>query len=815
MPLEPRPIADIARAVVDGTAVDWPEAAAHSHPDDRRLLEQLEVVAGISALHRAGSTPAPVDGPRDTLTNAPATWGPLRVFEHIGRGACGDVYRAWDARLDREVALKLVPAKAAGGASDASSIIHEGRLLARIRHPNVVTIYGAEQVGDRVGLWMELVRGRTLGDMVRAGHQFTLVEVIRIGLEVASAVEAVHAAGLLHRDIKAQNVMRADDGRAVLMDFGTGRELRDTGSDLTGTPLFLAPEVLKGEPATARSDIYSIGVVLYHLLTGTYPVEGRSTRAVLDAHDAGERSSIRRLRPGLPARLARVIDRALDPLPELRYDSARSLGLDLQAIAAPATPVTGLGHFLAAALVVVTAGLVWQAIPASTGAATSSESPILAVLPFVDLTRDADSALIGDGLTAEVVRSLASIEGLAVRPAIAAANRGDASPDPQTAGRQLNANLVLSGSILAANGRLRVNAQLVRVADGVTVWADSISRDGIDVFAAHDEISLAIVNKLRLRMWRGQRRYQVDPDVYYQFLKARGLQARRHADNAGKAAALFEEVITRERAFAPAWAGLASTLSAVSRAVPGDVQPPRDPRLEAAAMEALRLDPLLADAHAALGILYAGDRQWARAEDSFRHALALNPSQATIHTDFVLTVLLPSGRLAEALELLAVASTVEPLSLDVRRVRALIEVDAGRYEEAMASARWVLERDPAFPFADVWLGRALVLAGRPDEALPIFERTPDRFGYLGYLYAVTGRGAEAEALAAARPDSPARQMLIYAGLGDERRAIEALERAFELNWWIAATWMDRPEMAILRGHPRLGVIKRRLGFAEP
>ena len=133
----------------------------------------------------------------------------------------------------------------------------------------------------------------------------------------------------------------------------------------------------------------------------------------------------------------------------------------------------------------------------------------------------------------------------------------------------------------------------------------------------------------------------------------------------------------------------------------------------------------------------------------------------------------------------------------------------------MASARWVLERDPAFPFADVWLGRALVLAGRPDEAVPIFERTPDRFGYLGYLYAVTGRGAEAEALAAARPDSPARQMLIYAGLGDERRAIEALERAFELNWWIAATWMDRPEMAILRGHPRLGVIKRRLGFTEP
>jgi tetratricopeptide (TPR) repeat protein len=220
----------------------------------------------------------------------------------------------------------------------------------------------------------------------------------------------------------------------------------------------------------------------------------------------------------------------------------------------------------------------------------------------------------------------------------------------------------------------------------------------------------------------------------------------------------------------------------------------------------------LADAHAALGILHAGDREWARAEDSFRHALALNPSLTTIHTDFVLTVLLPAGRLEEALQLLAVASTVEPQSLDVRRVRALIEVDAGRYDEAMESARWVLERDPAFPFADVWLGRALVFAGRSDEALPIFQRTPERFGYLGYLYAVTGRRAEAERLAEARPDSPARQMLIYAGLGDEGRALEALERALGLNWWVAATWMDRPEMAILRGHPRLGVLKRRLGL---
>jgi TolB-like protein/tetratricopeptide (TPR) repeat protein len=737
------------------------------------------------------------------------------VFDCIGRGACGDVFRAWDTRLDREVALKLIPVGSAPGAASTSSIVREGRLLARVRHPSVVTIYGAEQIGARVGIWMELVHGRTLGQLAQSTHGLSPREVARIGLELAQAVEAVHGAGLIHGDIKSGNVMLADDGRVVLMDFGTSREVQDRPGDLAGTPLFLAPELLKGEPATPRSDIYSVGVVLYHLLTGSYPVDGITARAIGDAHAAGVRSSIQAVRTDLPAGLAHVIDRALEPSPERRYESAASLGEDLRRVIAPLP--SRLGWVLTAVLCAATAGLIWQTRPTPTAdfsSASSPEPPIVAVLPFEDLSGDREGELVAEGLSAEIVRSLAAIEGLAVRPVMPGPGRENPASDERDLGRQVGANLVLSGTVSASRGRLRVGSQLTRTSDGVTVWADAIVRDGADLFSAHEEISTAIVNRLRLRVGRGQRRYDIDPDAYYQFLKARGLQARRHVDNAGAAAELFERVIARNRGFAPGWAGLASALGAFSRAVPGDVLPPRNPRMEVAAMEAIRLDPLLADAHSAMGALHARDREWAEADAAFRQALALNPSQTAIHTEFVLAVLLPMGRLAEGLELLDAASAIEPLSLDVRRVRAMMEVETGRYRQALESARWVVERDAAFPFADLWLGRALVFLGRPDEAIEIFERSPDRFGYLGYLHAVNGRRREAEALAAAHPDLPARQMLIYAGLGDIDRALAALERTMEVNWWVAATWIQRPEMAILRGHPRLLAVQRRLGLAE-
>src|SRR5688572_30768758 len=249
---------DLADAILDGTPIDW--AAAESSPDgtEQPLVSQLRILAAVAELHR-GTTPSTstlshVAPSRLVKAAAPEHWGHLRLLEQIGRGAFGEVYRAWDTRLDREVALKLLPAGPSSGDRAASAIIHEGRLLARVRHPNVVTIYGAEQISDQIGLWMEFVRGQTLEQILDERKVVGAAEAVGIGLELCRAMSAVHGAGLLHRDIKTHNVMQDECGRTVLMDFGTGRELGDAAaSDLAGTPLYLAPEVLDGQPATVQS----------------------------------------------------------------------------------------------------------------------------------------------------------------------------------------------------------------------------------------------------------------------------------------------------------------------------------------------------------------------------------------------------------------------------------------------------------------------------------------------------------------------------------------------------------------------------------
>ena len=309
-------------------------------------------------------------------------WSHLRLVERIGRGAFGEVYRAWDTRLDREVALKLLPADRSPGNRAASSIIHEGRLLAKVRHPNVVTIYGAEQIGDQIGLWMEFVRGHTLEQILDHRKVVSATEAVDIGLELCRAMSAVHGAGLLHRDIKGHNVMRAEDGRIVLMDFGTGRELDDdASSDLAGTPLYLAPEVLQRQQATVRSDIYSLGVLLYHLVTGSYPVQARTVREIRRAQERGERTAIQTARPDVPSKLARVIERAIDARPERRYESAAALGADLAALR-PRPRIGRLAYAVGAAASILAVGVGWEVAGRQAG---SSRTPGALLAGFAGL----------------------------------------------------------------------------------------------------------------------------------------------------------------------------------------------------------------------------------------------------------------------------------------------------------------------------------------------------------------------------------------------------------------------------------------------
>src|SRR5262245_23011090 len=281
---EYEPLEDLAEAVLEGHSIDWASAESSAKSPQYETVRQLRVLAGIASLHRSLADEAPARS-----EGAPDRWGRLEILERIGRGSFGEVFRAWDSKLDREVAVKLLHA---GSQAEGETALREARLLARVRHPNVVTVYDADEIDGRVGLWMEFVHGRTLEQILGARTKLDDAEVTRIGIELARALAAVHDAGLLHRDIKAQNLMQTEDGRLVLMDFGTGRELMNASSssiDGAGTPLYLAPEIFSGAPATVQYDVYSAGVLLFHLWTGGYPVRGANIQEVRAAHARGQR----------------------------------------------------------------------------------------------------------------------------------------------------------------------------------------------------------------------------------------------------------------------------------------------------------------------------------------------------------------------------------------------------------------------------------------------------------------------------------------------------------------------------------------------
>lgn len=373
---EPDPLSAIAAAIADGVPVDWvaAELRVESH-DDRRALRALRVLAGMADLNGSTSARSSVDAPSDasavqvpinwqtgdaapavdpfaspvppnTGDDAPKLWGHLELRETLGRGAFGAVYLAWDSRLAREVAVKLL--RRAPPAAVESAVIEEGRLLARVRHPNVVTVYGADTHDGVVGLWMEFIRGSTLSEIVRGQGVFGPREATIVSIDLCRALAAVHAAGLVHGDIKAQNVMREAGGRTVLMDFGAGRDLAMISDDgsmaLIGTPLYMAPEIYAGKAPSVRSDIYSLGVLTDHMVSGSFPIVAHTLADVQRAHTTNERRRLRDARPDLPASFIDVVERASHPDPTSRYGSAGAMEAALGATLGLAETTQAIAH---------------------------------------------------------------------------------------------------------------------------------------------------------------------------------------------------------------------------------------------------------------------------------------------------------------------------------------------------------------------------------------------------------------------------------------------------------------------------------------
>lgn len=827
-------IGELAGAILDGAAVDWPAADLSASATERPLLEELRLLAAVADLHRQ-APPSPSALAKEAGAPHDDTglefWGHLRLLERIGAGSFGEVYRAWDTRLDREVALKLLRVSCGADARSSDVMVREGRLLARVRHPGVVTIYDAQQIGARVGLSMELVRGRTLAQRIEQEGVFDPGEATQIGIDLCRALSAVHAAGLLHRDLKAANVMRADDGRVVLMDFGAGRELGDlvdTGS--AGTPLYVAPEVLQGQPATVQSDVYSLGVLVYHLLTGSYPVRARSLPELRQAHERRPRRSVRVERPDLPARLAAVIDRAIDPRPERRYESAAALAAALEAFRCGTRSRSWLLGAAAALLLLVTGSLLatrgdWLPATGSTPtvAATEPAGQVrIAVLPFASAGSEPDADMLREAMVEGLIGRLQTYGGASVI-STASAFSIDAMKLPLGQVRsRLGLSAVLTGTLRRSGDTIQVRARLLALPGEREIWSAQYTQPVTKIPALQHDIVSGVAGALRLKTEDDAPPWPTrDPRAYALYLRGRLALEGRTSSGAHRAVRFFEQALELDPAYAQAYAGIAEVYLHVPLWIPNVAPEEAFARAAAAADRALSLAPSLPEAHLAAAYVSASRFDWDRTEHEYRRAIELGPSYALAREQYALWLALV-GCFDEGLAQARQAQSVDPLSARANAVTAAVLRFARRYDEAIVEAQHALDLDPNYGPAFHVLGLAYQGLGRLDEAIAAYSRMGRTSGSLGHASAVAGRTDEARALVTTLEQRYADSGVgageiaqIHAGLGDVDRALEWLERATPSGAGGPATLKVAPVWDPLRSDPRFDTLLERVGLAGP
>ena len=844
-------LVSVVEAIADGLPIDWSSTdAADLTPEDRRLVAELRVLESLHALHRRqGASPGTGLPQADIATTTAATrsgWGHLQIRGILGTGGFGVVFRAWDPYLASEVALKILARDT--GIGDA--VIGEASLLARVRHPNIVSIYGADRDNGEVGLWMELIRGRTLSDIVRTQGTFGAREAALVGLDLTRALAAVHAAGLVHRDVKAQNVMREEGGRIVLMDFGAGVERAGAASQLkiVGTPLYIAPEQLDRPESTPQSDIYSLGVLLHHIVTGSYPITADNLSEAEAAHRLGQRKRLRDARPDLPTEFVQIVERAMHPDLRERYQTAGELESALghfvvrdegpTASAARGTQVdqprrrraiiAGLAAVVALGALAI-AGLLFQDSSNPIRPPTSAAGlRSVAVLPFTNMSGNPAQDYFVDGVTDLLTNRLSSIASLQVISRTSAMSfKGVNKPLAQIAAA-LNVDAIVEGSVTRDGERVRITVQIIHAATDVRLWGNSYEREVTDAFRLQAEMARTIANELRaVFSERSQRSVNqtldANPQAQEVFLRGRYLMATRNRDRLKEARALLEHAVEIDPNFALAWATLARCYTMLENT---GVLTSADAASLAthAANEALSRDPDAFEAHVALAdVLFKFEWKWVEADAHYRQAIDANGSSSFARGQYA-QFLNAAGLLDEAERQARRGELSDPLSAGTKIEVAVALYYQKRYQQALDKASEALTLDPNLAIAHVMRARALSGLGQAAEAIAEIQRSyeltkdPAALAELGRILAQAGRNSEAETIlsritAAGFDDVGASlsEGYIEAALGRRQEAIASLARAVQQRS-SRVLWMRvDPRVDSLRTTPEFQNLLRQIG----
>ena len=755
--------------------------------------------------------------------------GSYRVIEKLGEGGMGEVYLADDERLRRKVALKVLPAAVANDPDRRQRFEREIRAVSALNHPNILTLFDLGRDGDRYFMATEFIDGRTLREHLRTRGTFPLDEAIEIVVQCAEALDCAHAAGIVHRDIKPENIMIRHDGYVKVLDFGlattptpaspsdateTMRGIITSAGVVVGTMGYLSPEQARGLPIDARTDIFSLGVVFYEMVTGVQPFAGATPS---DAIASILRSDPPPIDPAVvPAsdRVNRIFAKALAKDRELRYATVVEFARDLQQLARDASDkpvaatrspwrrIAAVAGILAAVVLGVVGVQQWRGRTDADRSETASplylrDLRTLAVLPFQLLGYPDGSDHVGIGMADALIVKLAMLRQLTVRPTTAVARYQTRDADVVGIGRSLQVDAVLTGNVQRDTGRTRVTVQLIRTgrnADATAVWSDTFTTNTSDPFEVQDALAAQLVQKLALQL-NGQEqarlaaRETTNSRARQLFIEGRYLLNKRTPADTTRAAELFDRAVSEDPAYARAHFSRAAALGSLMEmgALP---QTTTLPRVREALDRALVLDPQFGEAYGLRSLLArVYDWNFDAAERDSTRAMELNPNDPSV-LQWRGVHLLALGRGDEAVALHTRAVEIDPLDMVVRTQLCRALYLNKRYDRAIEAARAVIALDASQSAAHQWLGLSMVAQGRASEGLAPLQQAAtlsksiERIGTLAYGYAKAGEAAEARKLMASITESTPTGnaylvAVVYAGLGDREQALASLERALQ------------------------------------
>ncbi len=767
-----------------------------------------------------------------------------KILEKLGGGGMGVVYKAQDLKLDRTVALKFLPPELTRDPEAKQRIIHEAQTASSLDHPNICDVHDIGETEDgQIFIVMAYYEGETLKKKIERGP-LKIEEAVYIAVQVAQGLAKAHEHGIIHRDIKPANILITSDGTAKIVDFGlaklSGRTALTKAGSTLGTAAYMSPEQAGGEPTDHRTDIWSLGVTLYEMLTGQLPFKGDYENAVLYSILNSQQEPITGLRSGIPIELERLVGKALAKDPAERYQHVDDLSADLKSM----KRTVGTGEMKRrgttaqqfrtrpAILYALSSFVAVLVILAAVYFLTPSREVFdsIAVLPLENRSGDPQQEYFCDGMTDALITELQKIKSLRIISWTSAKKYKKTEKSLPEIAKDLNVKGVVEGSVLREGDSVRITVQLVQASPEKHLWADTYDRGMRNILALHSDVARAIAQEIKVTVTQEEEKrlastHPVDPEAYQEYLKGRYHWSKRTPEDLRKAIEYFDLAIKKDPEYALAYAGMALTHATL----PEYAGLPANecfPRAEAAARRAMDLDESLAEPHLVFAyIKYHYSWDWAGAENEFKKAMELNPNHPTVHHWYQI-MLRSLGRFDEAMAEIRVAQKLDPLSLIVSVNIAENYFDMGRYDDAIDEIKKTLELDRTFPIAHLNLGLYYAQKGEIAEGTAellrvreLVKNAPYGLGGLGYLYARSGRVSEARSvidtlLVFSRQGLTTSLdiALVYNGLGDKNKAMEWLEKAVDEHARFIPDLKVSPMWVGFHAEPRFRAILKRIGL---